>query len=279
MRFLQSPIKGKRYMAMFYFFCDESYDSKSKHPRTYVVAGFIATERTWEKVQRPWQAKNKRVGVSAFHASHLNAKRYEFEGWSEQRSKRYTQDLLKILQAQKEKLHVFSAGILVRDYERIISEEGRRKFGSPYIVCFKECVTSIAESIYQTGSPEDKFTVIFDKNEFWKEASTIFDALKENTEWSAHRHLWLCAPSNPLQFVPLQPADLIAYESFKLLHDRHSGTQRVRIAMQKLLPHNGFTGHYYDAEILQHMKPAIESAKCGPGGFIVRHALSRLSTT
>jgi hypothetical protein len=258
-------------MALFYYFCDESYDSRSKHPRTYVVAGFVATERTWNKVQKQWKAKNKRVGISEFHASHLNAKDYEFEGWSNQRSKRYTKSLLKILQRQGQKLWVFSVGISGTDYERVISDEGRRKLGSPYIVCFKECVTFIAESMYREGPQNNKFSVIFDSNEFRDEAMNIFYALKENKQWSPHRHLHHCVPSSPSEFVPLQPADLIAYETFKLIHDKHYGAQRVRKAMQKLLPHNGFTGYYWDAEAFKQLKPALEAANCRPNCFMIQH--------
>lgn len=60
--------RGKRYMALLKFFCDESYDSDpnkgiknaarkvngtSHVPRTYVVAGFLANDIVWGRIEKP----------------------------------------------------------------------------------------------------------------------------------------------------------------------------------------------------------------------------------
>jgi len=118
-------------MAMLWFYCDESYDSKAKKPNVYIVGGAIAGDKIWDKIERSWDWKNRRVGVPRFHASHLNALDHEFKGWSKQRSKRYVIDLLKILVKPKRNLHIASVGVLTKDYERIINEDGRRRLGNP----------------------------------------------------------------------------------------------------------------------------------------------------
>src|SRR6266849_9699825 len=115
---------GKHYMGLLWFYCDESYESKAVS-RTYVVAGFAAEEKIWKSIEKGWQRINKARGVERFHASHLNAKDHEFAGWTAQRSKRYTQALLKIITSQKLKLNAIAVGIMADDYEKIISPEGR----------------------------------------------------------------------------------------------------------------------------------------------------------
>src|SRR6266478_2019621 len=50
---------GKRFMAMLWFYCDESYESKPQMSRTYVVAGFVAEEDTWKKIEKRWRHVNK----------------------------------------------------------------------------------------------------------------------------------------------------------------------------------------------------------------------------
>jgi hypothetical protein len=259
-------------MAMLWFYCDESYSSSK--PNAYVIAGFIASERVWEKIERAWGRKNDRIGVTRFHASHLNALDNEFEGWTPQRSKRYTKSLIKILQKPKRDLHAASVGILRKDYERIISEDGRKKFGNPYIVCFKECVTLIAQEMYKGGwEPDDKFSVIFDRNDFQAEAQEVFFKMKDSTHWPASRHLGTCAPGSAEGYIPLQAADLIAYETFRLLQSKISGNEKLRKALGKLLPKNGFSGYYYEPELLQDIKETIENAQVEPNGFIAIHPL------
>ncbi len=114
---------AERYFVIFRFFCDESYDSpKAKRtpgspplePQSYVVAGFFANQRTWEKVEGRWANKNKRVKVPRFHASHLNAGTYEFDGWSKSRRVRYSRDLLQILKTRGRSCMGLVAAIAVR---------------------------------------------------------------------------------------------------------------------------------------------------------------------
>jgi hypothetical protein len=260
-------------MAMLWFYCDESYSSSK--PNAYVVAGFIATDRVWGKVERAWKNKNHRVGVTRFHASHLNALDYEFEGWMAQRSKRYTKSLIRILQKPKRDLHAVSVGILRQDYELIISEAGRKKFGNPYIVCFKQSIALIAQEMYNGNwEPDDKFSVILDRNDFQAEAQEVFFKMKDSGErWPASRHLGTCASGSAEEYIPLQAADLIAYETFRLLESKARGREKIRKALRKLLPKNGFSGYYYEPELLRDIKDTIENAQVEPNGFIALHRL------
>lgn len=269
--FLTPAPHGRRYMVMLRFYCDESYDSKAKKPNSYVVGGFVSDEEAWDRIERQWAAKNKRVGVSRFHASHLNARDHEFKGWTPQRSKRYVVDLLRILKRQKRRLQAVSVGILNKEYERIIPPESRIKFGSPYIVCFKEAVALLAEEMHRWWKPEDKFSVVFDQNDFEKEALEVFYKMKANTTWPPHIHLAACVPGSWQEYIALQPADLIAYETFRLMHEKHYGSQKVRKALEKLLPTNGFSGFYYEPETLERLKEPLAEATCEPNGFIVIH--------
>jgi len=201
-------------MAMLWFYCDESYDSKSKKSHAYVVGGLAAEESVWEKIERSWNWKNKQVGVKHFHASHLNAHDHEFKGWTKQRSKRYSRDLLKILIKQKRRLQAVTVGVLTQDYERIINEEGRKRLGNPYILCFKECIALLAEELHrpQNNWEQDvKFSVILEQNNLQTEAVDVFYKMKNHPTWRAAYRLGDCAPGNRDEFIALQPADLIAY--------------------------------------------------------------------
>jgi len=256
-------------MAMLWFYCDESYESKPKMSRTYVVAGFVAEEKTWNKVEKRWRHVNKHRGVSRFHAAELNAFDHEFKGWTSQRSKRYTKALLKVTNRQKKKLHAVGTGLLLEDYEKVITKEGREKFGHPYLVCFKTCLSHIAERLENEGfDPDWKYSVIFDRNEFETEAVRLFYAMKDDPRWKYRHRMGTCAPGSWKEFVLLEVADLIAYESYRYLHGQNFGNKKARKAISKMFEKNGFSGFYYDADLLKDIKDEIETSDCGLNGFI-----------
>jgi hypothetical protein len=256
-------------MALLWFYCDESYKSQSKISKTYVVSGFVAEEKTWKSVERGWHRINKSRAIDRFHASELNAKDHEFEGWTSQRSKRYSKALVDVLLKQKKKLHAVSVGLLAEEYERIISKEGREKFGDPYMVCFKSCITHIARKMEREGLPKDwKFSVIFDRNKFEEEAGRIFYLLKDLPDYKYRHRLGTCTPGSWEDFIALQPADLIAYETYRYLHEKKFGSQKVRKALGKMFGKNAFSGYYYDADLLADIKEEVEGMDCGPNGFI-----------
>ena len=261
-------------MSMLWFYCDESYDPTDKTPNAYVVGGLAAEEGVWNSIEKSWKLKNKLVGIDCFHAVDLNAHTYEFNGWTRQRAKRYSTDLLKILTRQKRKLQVVSVGVLAKDYERIINEDGRRRLGNPYILCFKECIALLAEELHrpQNNWQQDvSFSVILEQNKFQTEAISVFNKMKAHPTWRAAYRLGTCAPGSREKFTALQPADLVAYETFRLIHERHFGMNKVRIPLQKMFSSNGFSGFYYQTEIFEHMKPIVESDTSEPNGCIFIH--------
>ncbi|MFI5095191.1 MAG: hypothetical protein ACHQIK_17280 [Candidatus Acidiferrales bacterium] len=276
--------RGKRYMALLRFFCDESYDSdpnkghrnvrsKAKTvyvPKTYVVAGFLANEFVWGKIEKPWLEKNKEYGVSRFHAAYVNARDGEFAGWSKPHRDSYVLPLLGMLQEQGRYLHAISVGMYPRDYEKIINPHGRRLFGTPYIACFKTCVVLIAHEMELMGLPrEDKFAVVFDRNEFESDAVKIFYALKDNPAFPLRHRLATCAPGGWEEFVPLQCADMIAYDTHRLLEDKKVGMERTRKSLESLYSKNSFMGFYFEQDLLRSFKEPLENAKGVDNGFIV----------
>jgi hypothetical protein len=193
----------------------------------------------------------------------------EFEGWEKEKQITYSKNLVQILQDQKRNLHAVSCGMWSTDYYRIISNEGRRKLGRPYIACFKTCVATIAREMEIRGfPPQDKFSVILDRNEFEDEAVDVFSKMKDAPEWPYHHRLATCAPGSCEDFVPLECADLIAYETFRLIHDGAKG-DKVRKALRLMFGDNGFLGYSFQPDALKRLKEPLEDAVCVDNGFVV----------
>jgi hypothetical protein len=275
---------GRRRLALLTFYCDESYDSdphqdqqwildKTKLayvPKTFVACGFIAHANTWGRIERRWDRANDFFRVKRFHAVHVNARSGEFEGWSRPKRDRYSKRLLTIIADQEKHLHVVSCGMFVRDYQQIIPEIDRVKFGHPYIVCFKTCVGMIAQQLELGGfAPDDKFSVILDRNNWENEAVEVFYKMKDSEDWPYHGRLATCTPGSSDEITTLQSADLIAYETFRLLHSRHRGPEQVRKSLSMMFPKNGFYGVYYERDTLEEIREPLRQSACVPNGFIV----------
>lgn len=254
---------------LFRFLCDESYDSVSKDPITYVVAGFFGDDPTWRALDEHWTRINLKYEVPRYHASHLNAKTYEYEGWSDDRKIAYSAEMLKVITDQGRRLHAVVCGIHADEYRRIINDEGREKLGSPYLVCFKTCVVLIAKEIHTSFPAEDRVCVFLDRNPFEREAQQMFERLKNNHLFPYSSRLEDCTPKSMEELTPLQASDLIAYEAFRWHHDRRHRESKTRFVMDQILSHNGLSERYFGAKTLAELKDKIEATVCEPGQLVV----------
>ncbi len=265
---------------LFKFFCDESHDSinvKKKpgdppfEPRSYVVGGMFGDKDSWSKVETGWKRKNDLEGVARFHATHLNAGTWEYDGWSKQRRVAYSKEILEILRRRGRRLHGISVGLFADEYRRIISSEGQTKLGHPYLVCFKTVVALVAGQMDHANFPaEDQIEVILDRNEFDLEAVRLFYAMKDDPGF-AHRHrLATCTPGNSDDIVPLQVADFVAYEAMRLMHGKRlSADFNMRPSMQAVLGRIGFLGLAFGSETLNRIKDDVEKLPSTPNGFFI----------
>lgn len=262
---------------IFQFYCDESHDAPKVRKRvggpdsehkSYVVGGFFGDQRTWEKVGRRWDAKNKRVGAARFHATHLNAGTWEYDGWSKNKRLKYSKHMLRILKNTKGKLHGVSCGLFVDEYRRIISPSGQVKMGHPYLVCFKTVIATIAEQM-KSFMPEDTFSVVIDQNEFSADAVRVFYEMKADPKFEHRSRLETCKPGSSDCFIELQIADFVAYESFRLMHGKRNGVTQMRHSLNSMLSTNGFFGYQFGEESLNRIKDDIDAMECKPDGFVV----------
>jgi hypothetical protein len=155
-------------------------------------------------------------------------------------------------------LGAVGSGIFVDEYKAVISMEGRKKFGSPYIACFNSCVTGLA-TLMAKNPPEDRISVIIDKDDGCREAADCFEWLKGDSAFPHRRRLLSCTPMGMDDAVCLQTADLVAYEMFKGLHRFRAGKHERRHPMKALLKHNLVREGFYDSAYLEKIKPWIES--------------------
>jgi hypothetical protein len=263
---------AQRFLLVFKFFCDESHDSAPKggEPSSYLVGGFFGNQEAWTRVESKWKRRNELEGIPRYHAAHLNAGTYEYEGWSKARRLTYSKEMLAILKRQGRKLHGVSCGIFVDSFRRIISQSGQEKMGHPYLVCFKTVVAAIAKMMDEGDFSEaDRFAVVLDRGDHDIAAVETFYEMKDNGTFKHRHRLETCTPGDSADFVGLQAADFVAYENFRIMHGKRHGQNQMRAAMNSILSTTGFMGYLMGEDSLEHMKEGVDSSICEPGGLVI----------
>jgi predicted dienelactone hydrolase len=67
----------------------------------------------------------------------------------------------------------------------------------------------------------------------------------------------------------LQPADLIAYETFRYLHGRQQDVPHVRALIRAMFKQNGYLGFFFDADVFERLKQPLRDADVQDNGFLV----------
>jgi hypothetical protein len=247
----------KRHLPVLWYYCDESYDKG-----VYTVAGLIAEATEWDAFEKRWHHVPGKFGVSRFHASHLNAKDHEFEGWTDRKSKQFTVKLIKRIVERR--AHLVSCSVMREPYEKL-PPLAKQRLGTPYELCFKHCITLAAEQTVPRISPNGQFSVIYDHNtDLGTTPVELFMMMKNDIKW-AHRHkLGTCAPGSWQDYLPLQPADAVAFDTFKLLHQQ--SWKKVRISLRKILTGIEHIGVCFDEDVFASILPRVLAA--GEGTII-----------
>jgi hypothetical protein len=142
--------------------------------------------------------------------------------------------------------------------------------GHPYLICFKTVIATLAEQMDTNGfPPEDRFSVIIDRNDLDIEAVRIFYGMKDNPKFRYSSRLKTCTPGSTDEHMGLQTADLVAYETFRLMHGKRNGVTAMRQALNSMLGTTGFLGYLFDEETLERIKDDVDKADCDPNRFVI----------
>ncbi len=208
-------------------YCDESHDEKSE--RIYVVAGYFADEIIWTDFTQRWAKALNESGIDAFHQSECVGKQGEFKGMSFEEREELQRKFIKIIVDTP--LIGSVSGILLEPYNKILLRikagrtiaPGRSVSGSledPYFLGFQHAVELIAKSAENRGIPNDEtIAFIFDRTHLKGRTAPLYDSLLNSKTLDFVGRLGTLAFGDKTQFLPLQAADILAYENFRHMDD------------------------------------------------------------
>jgi hypothetical protein len=261
---------GARLLLMLHTFADESHDSARADVLT--VAGVLAPRHVWDEVWRRWAEVVKREQITAFHATDCETANGEFKGWSRPRIEALQRELIAIAIHPAYELAAWSCSVSLPGYEKVRPRMKYLHFPSglsvsgplddPYFILFQFFVQGIATDNIVTELPaEERVGFTFDQHHLATRASAVYEAMQIARDKFKHR-LGGVSFLNKAEFVPLQVADLFAYETYRYMSESRSGKRPTRW-QYTALKHRIEKADYYDLGFLERMAEQNE-AKVAP---------------
>lgn len=199
-------------MALLTAYCDETGNTKDPTQKFVGMAGFVARAKEWEILERKWKFILREFKVPYFHMkeyAHSIGVFKEWKGKEDKRRKIFSSLLKTIKDAQPLPIGcIFSA----EDF-RSLSERDQKLIDDPYYLSFIACL-AIPCLFLQDSPPEIKLATVFGEHGVFASKAAGFHERVRGTYAIGDR---LYAPTfrDMREFVPLQAADIMAYELYK----------------------------------------------------------------
>jgi len=200
----------ERVMAHFAAYFDESGTHGSP---ILTLAGYIATVEQWAHFAREWDEILKQESLTHFHMSKFEARQGEFRGWDNDRRLGVQKRLIGIIK-RRVNIGIFCA-VNLAAYDEMVTEWRRKPFGSPYNFCVKMCLSIISFWAQEYEREEPIAYVIEHGAGYNHEIDKSFSAVFAREEMRKFFRLGSLTFADKKQALPLQAADLLAYEVWK----------------------------------------------------------------
>lgn len=213
-------------------YCDESYDGKS---RIYTIAGFVARDKEWATVAKRWKIRCLQDGIQCYHAADCEGGFGDFKPLSKDKILALNTDLIGEMLAAR--LVGFATSIILEDYRDVAesSERAKRYLGpSPYFMAMQVFLVSLSAAIHK-NRPNYRVAFIFDQQkEFSGRARAFYHEIKLKNP-NVARCMGSLTYEDKCEYVPLQIADKLAYESMKnMLNLRYEPLRPERVALSRM---------------------------------------------
>lgn len=241
-------------------YIDESYDPE--YENVFTLSCLLSTGRIWLDLSRAWRLmldswnrrlkKHRRPKISRYHAADCSNLKKEFKDWSIDEQKELFADILKIF--KRHQVDTVALSVNLQDMDAYFPEA--RKHAQPDFRTFLYGMTTrfligrIADR-FCTRYPNPRIALVHDRNAY---DAVMLDGFNQQMADPAfeHKHCFTAfAPTGWEHCIPLQPADLVAYENFKDALRKINPRER-RISLKMLIDLDAFSGRAQSMD-----KPAI----------------------
>ena len=211
---------------MLKFLGDETGTDKQPRTRVSAIAGLVGTEKAWNRFDREWRAALKAEGVPYFHAVECEKGVGEFYGMDAIKRGKVAGRLVGVI--LNSSLQPHSYGVVIPQFNEM-SEAFRKHYtldhpDIPYYLCLHHTFVEVSHFADDLPKDEQVYFRFEKQDEFEKDAQESFDIFKTNPHWPNSSRLGKCCfvpEEQEHEYPGLQAADLLAYETYRHLDNRH----------------------------------------------------------
>ena len=177
------------------------------------VAAYAGRPKVWRQWTNEWRRKKR--PIETYHAVDSANLRGEFLGWTAEKRDELVARLLPIIADARIAGAVI--GLHLGEFRKAVGDrkEIPNALGNPYTTCFHWLVQSILELLNHNKTEPLKF--VHEKNDFEGDAKRSFDWIQENA--NPNRVPMSLFFGGKKEHMPLQAADILAYEANKRFRD------------------------------------------------------------
>jgi hypothetical protein len=197
-------------MLMLTGYMDETGNTKDERQRFAGMAGLVAPLENWEKFEARWKRILGEFKIPYFHMKDFANFKGFHKGWHEQKRRKLFGKLMTCI-AMAYPIPVGS--ICSSEDFRSLSAEHKKLLIDPYFLSFVHCVT-VPSLWVENAPPGVKLAMVFGEHgEFQSRARRYYEEMRDTFVVGPRLH--------PPEFrdmrdlVPLQAADIVAYELYK----------------------------------------------------------------
>lgn len=206
-------------------YCDESEDSQ-KGGRFFIAAGYFAPVQVWEIFNRAWANTLDQLGIDEFKMADCERGRGVYEGLSYQERALLQRTFIGLIVGSP--IWGVSAAVNLRHYEEFMPRmvKARQKYAKPYFLAFQHLVEMMALKLSEAEivGPSDRIAYFFDEQtEYQGRAKEIFSSLTKDGDLEYTNRVGSITFDDSRRFLPLQAADILAYENLRYLRDYRHG--------------------------------------------------------
>jgi hypothetical protein len=223
-------------------YIDESYEGV-KTPETFTLSCSLASGGDWAFIEAAWVwvigEKNKyliaegRKPIKRYHAVDCFNREKEFEGWEKEERDAFVQQLFKVFEMFPTS-HI-TLTINAKDIAEIWPENQEYPLHFAYNVLIKLLMLEIGRhrSVLMLSG---NISLIYERSQYGESMLKGFNRMMDDPTFRYRDMFTTLAPMGWEKCVPLQPADLVAYEAFRDMKRRDKNkpmNQSLRALVEK----------------------------------------------
>jgi hypothetical protein len=191
------------------------FDESGTHhgSEAVAVAGYLSTSEGWLAFRAEWEAALANFNIPMFHMTDFALSQQQFKGWPEPKRRECFARLLEIINRNV----IGSVGMVIptRAFEVAFAAGSRAFVGGPYGLAAMQCAMALGQVMRLSGIKASIHYVFESGAEGYGQVAQAFQTLLDDAGSREYFRVRSLAFQNKLETVPLQAADILAYELYK----------------------------------------------------------------